>query len=222
MLFNTLIWLGLPSLMFMPIVILLWIGEWIRTLQQVGTGLQHAGRQVSSLGEKLRAQFLARAVWFAVTQGAFTAFVFASFRLVAAMTIPDGSGLNIASGKSFRWAELWINLTTYSSADQRSLQAFWIAVGWILALNVANLTPSRVLATIVKLPVLPVAALCTFAAIGIGVVGLMVLSLATWLHNPGYNIEMVSLYVFWVVLLLGVAGTLGRIPSQAEAIYGHR
>lgn len=63
------------------------------------------------------------------------------------------------------------------------------------------------------------AILAVIAGILIGLIGLMVLCLATWMHSPGYNVGMVSLYAAWVVILWGAAAVLLECVSKAEQIY---
>ena len=68
-------------------------------------------------------------------------------------------------------------------------------------------------------PVNLLAILAVIAGILIGLIGLMVLCLATWMHSPGYNVGMVSLYAAWVVILWGAAAVLLECVSKAEQIY---
>lgn len=212
---NTLIWLGLPALLFVPITIALWIADWVRTLLQVGGGISHLGNAALK-ARRLPAVKIASLV---LLQGFLAAIVYASFRLAIAMSITDSAGRNIADGKSFTWSELWIYLTTYSAKDQLPIQAFWIAVGWLAALNFAHLVRSRLLVGVLKAPVVPLVGLSALAAIGIGVIGLMVLALAEGFHDPSYNLGMVSLYAFWVMLLGGIAITLPAITSTAADVF---
>ena len=78
---------------------------------------------------------------------------------------------------------------------------------------------ARLLVRILTMPAPLIVILAALSGLGIGIVGLMVLSLATWMHSPGYNVGMVSLYAAWVIILWGIAATLPTCMSQAEQIY---
>ena len=215
-LFDTLIWFGVPALLFVPITLALWLAEWFKTGQQVRRGAINVAQRVRQFWDT---RPLLRVFGYIFWQGAIAAFVYASFRLGQAMAVPDATGRNIADGKSFTWSELWGNLTDYSAGDQLALKAFWLTIGYVVAINVAYLAGSRLLVRIVQAPV-PITSMLAFGAAAlIGVVGLMVLSLATWMNSPGYNIEMVALYAFWVVLLAGFAISANAIVTMAGKIY---
>ncbi|RRD03581.1 hypothetical protein EII34_13410 [Arachnia propionica] len=202
-------------MLILPLSFALWIADWVRTARQLGTTVS----RWSSLIAELSSRQSARLFRFVLLQALLAALVYSGFRLGHAMGISDPTGRNIADGKSFTWQELWIMVTTYSTNAALPLQAFYGVAGWLIALNLAHLARSQLLIRILTLPVVVIIALCALAGIGIGVIGLMVLSLATWLHHPGYNVGMVSLYAAWVVILIGIAVTLPACITDAEHVY---
>lgn len=112
-----------------------------------------------------------------------------------------------------------MTVTTYSTTAKLPYQAsFWV-MGCLIALNIAHVARSRLLIRILTLPVNLLAILAVIAGILIGLIGLMVLCLATWMHSPGYNVGMVSLYAAWVVILWGAAAVLLECVSKAEQLY---
>lgn len=213
---STLLWLGVPALVLLPITLALWVADWISTARRVGRGAGSALRRGEQVWQGQKVRPAIRGAGWLLLQGTLTAVIYSSFRLARAMSIPDANGRNIADGKSFTWSELWLNLTVYSAEDPIALKAFWITVGWMLAYTFAQLVPGRLLAQILFLPLFLVIPLAALAAIGIGVTGLMVLSLATWMDSPGYNVEMVSLYAFWTIFLASIAMLFPLMRSLAE------
>lgn len=112
-----------------------------------------------------------------------------------------------------------MTVTTYSTTAKLPYQASFGVMGWLIALNIAHVARSRLLIRILTLPVNLLAILAVIAGILIGLIGLMVLCLATWMHSPGYNVGMVSLYAAWVVILWGAVAVLLECVSKAEQIY---
>lgn len=209
-------WLGVPLILILPLNIALWVADWWTAGRRLGTGV----RRLSEAGAALSRQRPVRLLCFALAQSLLAALVYSGFRLAHAMSVPDAAGTTIADGRTFTWVELWTAVTTYSSSAALPLQAFLGTVGWLLALNLAHVARSRLLVRVLTCPMYPVMALCALAGLGIGAVGLIVLSLATWMHNPQYNVGMVTLYAAWVIILWGGSVVLPTCVSQAEEVYG--
>lgn len=209
-------WLGVPLILILPLSLALWVADWWAAGQRLGTGV----RRLSEAGAALSRQRPVRLLCFALVQSLLAALVYSGFRLAHAMSVPDAAGTTIADGRTFTWVELWAAVTTYSSSASLPLQAFLGTVGWLLALNLAHVARSRLLVRVLTCPMYPVMALCALAGLGIGAVGLIVLSLATWMHSPHYNVGMVTLYAAWVIILWGGAVVLPTCVSQAEEVYG--
>jgi membrane protein len=214
-LFNTLHWLGVPFLIFAPLMFALQIAEWVKTGQHLGVGLRVVGETAAMLARRRPV----RLVMFALLQSLLVALVYSGFTLAHAMGVSDAAGRNIADGSSFTWTQLWMTVTTYSTTAKLPYQASLGVMGWLIALNIAHVAHSRLLIRILTLPAPLIVILAALSGLGIGIVGLMVLSLATWMHSPGYNVGMVSLYAAWVIILWGIAATLPTCVSQAEQIY---
>ncbi len=214
-LFNTLHWLGVPFLIFAPLMFALQIAEWVKTGQHLGVGLRVVGETAAMLARRRPV----RLVMFALLQSLLVALVYSGFTLAHAMGVSDAAGRNIADGSSFTWTQLWMTVTTYSTTAKLPYQASLGVMGWLIALNIAHVARSRLLIRILTLLVNLLATLAVIAGILIGLVGLMVLCLATWMHSPGYNVGMVSLYAAWVVILWGGAAVLLECVSKAEQIY---
>lgn len=141
------------------------------------------------------------------------------FRLITAMTRPGAGGRTIADGRTFTWQELWENLTTYYIDQPLTLQATAIAAAWIFAVNLAAMFHQRWAYRLLTILVRPLLVLLVLGAAFLTLIGLCVWALAGPLGNPHYNMEMLSLYVFWVVLLLGEMMGLFLITATADAIY---
>ena len=195
---NILQLLGVPTIILLPLVFALQIAEWWKTGQQLRIGVRNVGVLLQSL---------------------LVALVYSCFTLAHAMGVSDAAGRNIADGSSFTWTQLWMTITTYSTTAGLPYQASLGAMGWLIALNITHATRTRLLVRILTMPVPLIVILAALSGLGIGIVGLMVLSLATWMHSPGYNVGMVSLYAAWVIILWGIAATLPTCVSQAEQIY---
>lgn len=204
-LFSTLAWLGVPALVLLPLMVALGILEWLRTGRAVQIAAGRAAVGIANYFASLWRNRRAKWVALILTQAGVMATVSGAFRLAFAMSVDDPSGRDIASGRSFTWSELWVNVVSYSGDVTLAVNAALIAFGWVLAVNVAVLSRSDPLLTIVTILRWPVVAVATVAGLGIGLIGLLVLSLATWMNSPGYNVEMVSLYAIWVVLLGGLS-----------------
>lgn len=216
---STLVWLGVPALLLAPLMIMLWVADWLRALAATREVMANGSRRTLSIWNGLTGRRAFKLVAFTLSQATALAIVYAAFRLAAAMNVRDAAGRNIADGKSFTWQELWTNVTTYSSEHPVAVQAFWLTLGWLLAFNLAHLARSDILIGLVRLPATVLAPLCALAMLGIGVVGFMVWSLATWMESPGYNIGMVFLYAAWVAILGGGAIMMWVLPTQAVEIY---
>lgn len=216
---STLLWLGVPFLLLLPINFVFWLGDWFRALQTARNALVLAHQSGKTVRDSVSNQILVKWAIYLIMQAALAAIVYSSFRLAGAMMVRDSMGRNIADGKSFTWSELWFNFTRYDGIDPLAVQAFWFTIGWLIAVNFAHLVKSKLLIQITRWPSTLIAALCGLGAVAIGAVGLMVLSLATWMNSPEYNIGMVSLYAFWVLLLGGGGGLLASIPGRAERLF---
>lgn len=189
---TTLLWLGVPALVLTPILSALAILAWWNLGRSVAA-LRHS--RWPAIGPLSIAGV-------AISQAFLVATTYSAGRLISAMGIDDASGFSIADGRSFNWAELWLNLATYSRDSEIAVNLVLFAIGWALALDFAALFGIVQLHTILAMVRWPLTLLAALAAIGIGLVGLMVLSLATWMDDPQYNIEMVTLYAMWVVILV--------------------
>ena len=213
--FNMLQLLGVPLMILAPLMITLQIAEWWRAGQQLRVGVQNVRETAAVLARRRPV----RLVVFALLQSLLVALVYSSFTLAHAMGVSDAAGRNIADGSSFTWTQLWMTITTYSTTAGLPYQASLGAMGWLIALNITHVARSRLLVRFLTLPVPLIVILAALFGLGIGIVGLMVLSLATWMHSPGYNVGMVSLYAAWVIILWGIATVLPACVSQAEQIY---
>lgn len=216
---RTLLWLGVPFLLVLSFSLILFAAEWIKAARVAGEKTQKIIKMMMSELRNLKASKVIRLLLFICSQALLLALIYSSFRLAHAMGVSDSSGRNIADGKSFTWQELWMAVTEYSFSAELPIQASCVAAGWILALNLAHLIDSRSLIRVVDFLSIVAASLCILGATLIGLIGVMVLSLATWMHHPAYNIGMVSLYAAWVVLLAGIATTLFSCAGRAAEIY---
>lgn len=214
-LFNTLQLLGVPLIVFLPLIVALQITEWWRVGQQLGAGARNVRETAAALARRRPV----RLVVFALLQSLLVALVYSGFTLAHAMGVSDAAGRSISDGISFTWTQLWMTITTYSTTARLPNQASLGATGWLIALNITHAARTRLLVRILTTPVTLIVILAGISGLGIGVVGLMVLSLATWMHSPGYNVGMVSLYAAWVIILWGIATVLPACVSQAEQIY---
>lgn len=214
---EILVWLGTPALILVPMTLVIFVIDWAKSAAS-STPSVGAGYEERSFRRNVREKPIVFVV-FVLVEGALVALIHSGFRLWRAMTIADASGRNIADGKSFTWGELWTNLTHYTDSDELAMKALWITVGWLLVLNLANLFGIRFLSKLLTLPMLPIVYLSAFAALGIGAVGLMVLANATVFEAPGYNVEMVSLYAFWVLILGGIGVTVPIVTGLADGFY---
>lgn len=140
-------------------------------------------------------------------------------RLITAMMREDGTGRTIADGRTFTSGELWANLTTYYTDESLALKATLIAALWIVLVNLAAMFHLRWAYRLLTIAVRPVMVLLMFAAIVIAIAGFAVWALAGPMENPNYNMGMVSLYVFWVVLLLAATVGISLTASIGDAIY---
>lgn len=215
--FNMLQLLGIPLMILAPLMIALQIAEWWKTGQQLGAGV----RNVREAAAALARQRPVRLVVFALLQSLLVALVYSGFTPAHAMGVSDAAGRNIADGSSFTWTQLWMTITTYSTTAGLPYQASLGAMGWLIALNITHVARSRLVVRLLTLPVPLIVILAALSGLGIGIVGLIVLSLATWMHSPGYNVGMVSLYAAWVIILWGAAAVFPACVSQAEQIYSH-
>lgn len=212
---NILQLLGVPTIILLPLVFALQIAEWWKTGQQLRIGVRNVGETAAVLAHRRPV----RLILFVLLQSLLVALVYSCFTLADAMGVSDAAGRNIADGSSFTWTQLWMTITTYSTTAGLPYQASLGAMGWLIALNITHATRTRLLVRILTMPVPLIVILAALSGLGIGIVGLMVLSLATWMHSPGYNVGMVSLYAAWVIILWGIAATLPTCVSQAEQIY---
>jgi hypothetical protein len=207
--FMTLRWLGVPALVLAPFIIALAIAEWAAAARAIARGTASVRR----IGEQLAELRPTRLVLLTVGQAVVVAAVYSGFRLSAAMSQPLPNGRNIADGSSFTWEQLWGHVTTYTTAEPLPVQAALVAVGWVLGIDVAVAFRMPVVAATLGVVGRPVGVLSLICAVLVGVLGLMVLSLATWMAAAGYNVEMVSLYAVWFAILitfgLGVLDTRG-------------
>ena len=96
-LFNTLHWLGVPFLIFAPLMFALQIAEWVKTGQHLGVGLRVVGETAAMLARRRPV----RLVMFALLQSLLVALVYSGFTLAHAMGVSDAAGRNIADGSSF-------------------------------------------------------------------------------------------------------------------------
>lgn len=213
-LFNTLQLLGVPLVILLPLIVTLKIAEWWKMGQQLGTGVRNVRETAAALARRRPV----RLVVFALLQSMLVALVYSGFTLAHSMGVSDAAGRNISDGSSFTWTQLWMTITTYSTTAELPRQASLGAMGWLIALNIAHVTRAQLLVRILTMPVILIVILAGLSGLSIGVVGLMVLSLA-WTHSPGYNMGMVSLYAAWVIILWGIAAVLPACVSRAEQIY---
>jgi membrane protein len=211
---NILQWLGVPAIILLPLVFALQIAEWWKTGQQLRIGM----RNVTETAAVLARRRPLRLILFILLQSLLVALVYSCFTLAHAMGVSDAAGRNIADGSSFTWTQLWMTITTYSTTAELPYQASLGAMGWLIALNITHVARTRLLVRILTMPAPLIVILAALSGLGIGIVGLIVLSLA-WMHSPGYNVGMVSLYAAWVIILWGIAAALPACVSQAEQIY---
>lgn len=200
-LFSTLRWIGVPALLLLPLAAALAVAEWLRFAAAVRRLATSARTGASLAIGSAMGHTVGKITVLTLAEAAVVATVYGSFRLAYAMSVPDSSGHSISSGRSFTWSELWVNIVTYNTDVDLAVNAALIALGWALAVDVCMIFRMGLPLAILTFVKWPVGGLAIFGAVGIGVVGLLVLSLATWMHNPQYNLEMVSLYAAWVVLL---------------------
>lgn len=216
---NTLIWLGVPALVLTPFLVAFGIAQWVTFARHAAKVARTVARVTSGEVKGVLRRTWASVLWLGVMQATLIAATYSLFRLVYAMGIDDSAGRNIADGKSFTFSELWVNLTTYSNESTLSVQAALLALGWVLAFDLSALVRNKVARNVLMFPAAAVAIVAVGGAVLIGLVGLMVLSLATWMNAPGYNIGMVSLYAMWVILLVLISSTIWGSFSQASRTF---
>ncbi|CAM3051834.1 hypothetical protein ACSL103130_10860 [Actinomyces slackii] len=202
-------------MILLPLNVALQIADWWKMGQRLGAGMRNVRETAAVLARRRPV----RLVVFALLQSLLAALVYSAFTLAHAMDVSDTAGRSISDGSSFTWTQLWMTITTYSTTAELPHRAFLGAMGWLIALNIAHLARSRLVVRILTMPVDLIAALAWGSGLAIGVVGLMVLSLATWMHSPGYNVGMVSLYAAWVIILWGIAVVLPECVIQADQLY---
>ncbi|MFY9262287.1 MAG: hypothetical protein GX483_02455 [Actinomycetaceae bacterium] len=212
-------WIGIPALFLLPLNLVLWALGWIYTARKAKEVSHAAASAVHSFVNDLSGRRLPNLVVFILAQALFLASTLSTFKLVEAMTVPDHTGLDIASGRTFHWEELWRNLTTYVNTSEETLKAFWFAAGWLLVFHLAHLLKSKTMITIAIAPASLLIPLSLLAAAGIGFIGVLVFLLATVFDDPQYNLEMVSLYALWVLFLGSFAGALTTVVNKGETCY---
>ena len=200
-LFSTLRWIGVPALLLLPLALAIAVAEWIRFGRAVGRMAASAGRNVSRAVDAGMRHTVARVAILTLAEAAVVATVYGVVRLAWAMSVPNSTGYSISSGRAFTWSELWVNIVTYDTEVDFAVNAALVALGWALAINVCVIFRMQVPLAVLRIVRWPLGIVAVVGAVGIGFIGLLVLSLATWMHHPQYDIEMVSLYAAWVVLL---------------------
>lgn len=218
---STMVWVGVPALVLLPLVIVWSIVEWFHLGSQASNVVQRASHELKKFsGEKL-GRFAFRLFFLVTIQAFFIATVYSFFRLISAMGIKDINGISIADGRTFAWADLWVSLVTYTNDDQLAVNSALLALGWVLAVNVTAMFGIKIAFKTLTIVRWPIGVFSIFGAILTGVVGLMVFSLATWMNTPGYSVEMVSLYACWVIILVLIAFTISASVDRAEQVFGH-
>lgn len=187
-LLNTLVWLGVPLLVLTPLTIALAVAEWLKAVRAGARVTNSIGLQVESFWE--RTSWL-RVVSLIVVQAVVVAATFSLLRFYVVLFAGDSP---LHGGPQFQWKELWVALTTYSDSSGLPAKASLIALGWVIAINVAALTRLEGGHTLLMFVGLAIIAVAGLGALGWGVLFLMVWSLATWMHDPNYNLDMLSVY----------------------------
>lgn len=211
-LIATLQWLGVPFALWIPAMLVIWLADWAKAVSGAAqTSIHFWGW--------LKSQRLSKLAFYIFLHAVLIATVYSAFRLIAAMMKPNAAGVTIADGRSFSWQEVWISISTFSASDALSIQALYTAVGILLAFNVAHVIGASWLAHLIALPVALLIWLGRAVVAFVIIAGFCVWSLATWLHNPKYSIDMVYLYVMWLVLLIGFALAAALTAELAEDMY---
>ena len=125
---------------------------------------------------------------------------------------------DVTESREFTWQRLWMNCTSYSIEDDVSRKVIQLTAGWLLVINFAFVARSSILKRIIKLTNAAIMFVSSAAGITIAIAGLAALSLALE-GRPLYNIEMVSLYVFWVAFLWGGPIALAETMSAGESLF---
>jgi membrane protein len=205
-LINTLKWIGVPALVLAPISIVFWLVDWFKTTKETIKNIQNIIGRLKKIS-------IPEVIVYAVSQGAVFAIVCASCRLAHGMSITD-----VTESREFTWQRLWMNCTSYSIEDDVSRKVIQLTAGWLLVINFAFVARSSILKRIIKLTNAAIMFVSSAAGITIAIAGLAALSLALE-GRPLYNIEMVSLYVFWVAFLWGGPIALAETMSAGESLF---
>lgn len=203
LLLETAIWIGVPALVLAPVVLVLAIIEWRNAVRAAAKAAGYVRETVDSFWERTA---WVKVIGLIVAESATVASAFSLLRFYVVLFASDSP---LRGGPQFRWQELWTALTTYNDATGLPVTAAYGALGWLLALNVTLLIRSTLAVAIVKAVGYLVILVVGLTVVGWVLLFAMVWSLATWMNNPGYNLDMLAVYgaggVLSTVLALGAA-----------------
>lgn len=217
--FSLLRWIGIPTLVLLPLQLAFSLMDWLNFIKKTRERIGNAADQTLRHWKHLRQAPPFRLIAHVLAQGALLACTYSAFRLAHGMSIDNIQGRSIADGRSFTWHELWTNCTTYDGAAPLAIKALQFTAGCLIVINSAYALDLTALKSASRKVCAVLLALALGGGAIIFLVGLMVLCLATVMHHPDYNVEMVSLYALWVLFLWGGAGALRLLLSTCEAVY---
>lgn len=185
---GTLVWLGVPSLVLLPLAFALAVVEWYRALRATASAVSAATRGVGSFWQ--RTPWL-KVLSLVISGAATVASVFSLTRFLIVLLAADSP---LHGGPQFRWQELWIALISYHDATGLPVNAALVTLGWVAAICItaaARASAAFNLLALVRRVVVPLAILSTVVW---AVLFLMTWSLATWMSDPSYNLDMLAVY----------------------------
>lgn len=213
-------WIGVPSLILLPFSLTFFLMDWLNFIKKTREMVGNAADQTHRLWEHARQVPLFRAITHLLAQGTLLACTYSAFRLAHGMSIDNIQGRSIADGRTFTWHELWTNCTSYDTTSPLAVKALQFTAGYLIVINTAYALDLKALKSISNAACTALTVLAVLLGALIGLAGLPVLFLATFMHDPRYNIEMVSLYALWVIFLWGGAGALQLLLSTCQSVYG--
>lgn len=206
-------------MILLPFSLTFFLMDWLNFIKKTREMVGNAADQTHRLWEHARQVPLFRAITHLLAQGTLLACTYSAFRLAHGMSIDNIQGRSIADGRTFTWHELWTNCTSYDTTSPLAIKALQFTAGCLIVINSAYALDLTALKSVSRKVCAVLLALALGGGAIIFLVGLMVLCLATVMHHPDYNVEMVSLYALWVLFLWGGAGALRLLLSTCEAVY---
>lgn len=132
-------------------------------------------------------------------------------RFLIVLLAPDSP---LVGGPDFRWQELWVALISYDDRSSVAANAGLIVLGWVSGLSILAAARERVAYSVLAALRVVVVFLAGMSTAGWLFLFLCVWSLATWMNNPTYNLDMLSVY--------GVGTMLSFMLALGAWYMGHR